>query len=366
MAIQSYEHEVNDVFLQHIVPAGCTPRTDTYKTNVAKSLRWSDNPIERRPYPDDPLASMTSQAQQFRKEENSPYAIYPYGTIPCPHGGVHGPTEIKLHTRYINYHTPWSLSRHSSDLWSSRLREELESLKVNMGTTVAEYRASARMFGDFATKLKGAHDVLRGRMPRRKLRACSIPAAYLQYTFGIGPLASDLFDSVEVLRLRLQLPIRRRISVFNAQNLSGENTVGDQTYRWTSRKSQRATCYVTLDPNQINPIHLGNPVEWAWELIPFSFVVDWAIPIGDWLHSLDAVRGITNVTGTVTEKVKYKAVVEQPYSYGGDALYASHKRDVVTSIPLPPPPKWNPSKSLKAVRNGLFLLWGINKRCRKG
>jgi hypothetical protein len=40
-------------------------------------------------------------------------------------------------------------------------------------------------------------------------------------------------------------------------------------------------------------------------------------------------------------------------------------RDVHNSIPLPSPPKWDPSKSWRTVANGLALLGVLNKRCKR-
>jgi hypothetical protein len=44
---------------------------------------------------------------------------------------------------------------------------------------------------------------------------------------------------------------------------------------------------------QVKAAQLGltNPVSLAWELLPFSFVVDWAWPLGDYFSNLDALYG---------------------------------------------------------------------------
>jgi hypothetical protein len=138
--------------------------------------------------------------------------------------------------------------------------------------------------------------------------------------------------------------------------------------------SKRAICYVDLDP-ETSPFTYGNPAELAWEVIPFSFVVDWAIPIGDTLSALDALRGVTGIQGT--ESAKYTRVtkgwIRRPNYQGvyltsstpGSVYYKGHQRSVITSIPLPPVPRWDPSSSWKTVANGLALLTAVNKRCRK-
>lgn len=48
----------------------------------------------------------------------------------------------------------------------------------------------------------------------------------------------------------------------------------------------------------LSQLGLTNPAVLAWDVIPWSFVVNWVIPIGDWLESLDATVGLSYVGGT--------------------------------------------------------------------
>lgn len=43
-----------------------------------------------------------------------------------------------------------------------------------------------------------------------------------------------------------------------------------------------------------------NPINLAWEVLPFSFVVDWFLPIGPWLETLSAWNGLEFVGGSQT------------------------------------------------------------------
>jgi hypothetical protein len=67
----------------------------------------------------------------------------------------------------------------------------------------------------------------------------------------------------------------------------------------------RYTVYFQIDyPEMPNITRLGltNPPQLAWELIPFSFVFDWLLPIGDWLSSLDATVGLRFSDGSKSVK----------------------------------------------------------------
>jgi hypothetical protein len=45
---------------------------------------------------------------------------------------------------------------------------------------------------------------------------------------------------------------------------------------------------------------ITNPALVAWELVPFSFVADWFLPIGNFLGFLDATLGLEFVSGYQT------------------------------------------------------------------
>lgn len=60
--------------------------------------------------------------------------------------------------------------------------------------------------------------------------------------------------------------------------------------------------------NILNSIGLANPAAVAWEIVPFSFVVDWFIPINRWLESLSATIGLKLMD--YSESVKLDQVVQ--------------------------------------------------------
>jgi hypothetical protein len=60
----------------------------------------------------------------------------------------------------------------------------------------------------------------------------------------------------------------------------------------------RFRCYARFDWVLVNPmlasaseLGLTNPLEVAWELVPFSFVADWFVPLGTYLSSMDIGTG---------------------------------------------------------------------------
>jgi len=113
---------------------------------------------------------------------------------------------------------------------------------------------------------------------------------------------------------------------------------------------------------------LLNPAVVAWELIPFSFVVDWFLPIGDFLNTLDATFGVEFVGGLYIETIKvtntHEAVVtpgdpsrDQVFSKGIISdRYSKKERTVLTSFPSPRLPSFKNPVSTMHCANALALL----------
>lgn len=354
-------------------PPGCLPDDETDVVLRTVSLYHTRQRVpEHRPKPDNLLENPTAREYAFWRESKCG-KDYSETYSPCPHGGVHGQMlhrayHTGMSSLYENQLYNYSALK-AQNIWSSKLREKIGSTRVNLSSSLAEYRESGKLFVKTTETLHDAWKVLRGRAGRRKLRVCSIPAAVLQYNFGVAPLVEDLYSSVESLILKLDQPLYRRISVGIEIFREGPFTYGPYDYEASGTFKERATVAVRYDPDSYlqSGFDFGNPVEWAWELIPFSFVVDWAIPIGEWLGSLDALKGVTSAVGTVTTRErsewKFRSNVVNSIR-PGHFVQESHERRVITSIPIPALPKWSPGLSYKRIVNATSLLWSMSKPCR--
>jgi hypothetical protein len=58
---------------------------------------------------------------------------------------------------------------------------------------------------------------------------------------------------------------------------------------------------------EFSSLGLINPLEIVWELLPYSFVVDWFLPIGNWLSSMTADAGFTFQGGSLSCMSKVKS-----------------------------------------------------------
>ena len=66
----------------------------------------------------------------------------------------------------------------------------------------------------------------------------------------------------------------------------------------------------------LSQLGLINPALIAWERVPYSFVVDWFVPVSSWLNSLTAASGYDFIAGCYSETVRavdHTASVVWPY-----------------------------------------------------
>ncbi len=121
----------------------------------------------------------------------------------------------------------------------------------------------------------------------------------------------------------------------------------------------------------LSQLGLTNPATVAWELTPWSFVIDWLIPIGNWLDSLDTWAMLEPVsyheTTFIKQEVLCSAVHNGTVGSGanlcrttGDFTYWRKENVSVTrtrkSLPSPPPPRIKNPFSTGHIVNALALL----------
>jgi hypothetical protein len=117
---------------------------------------------------------------------------------------------------------------------------------------------------------------------------------------------------------------------------------------------------------------LSNPAALAWELVPYSFVVDWMIPVGDYLSSLDAVNGLTFRRGTLSRSTKSDAntswqngaINDQARITGCNRFFTYERKDRTLLIEFPRPviPAFNPRLGIERALSGISLLTQAFKR----
>lgn len=339
------------------------------QTTTAEDITFvCENPPEKRVRPESFKDSLTSQAEQLTFRSKLLHYSYKAGWADC--GSVPGGRTWYRYLAGQRLHPDYFRKPDVSTNWQLDLRLKIKDEVVNLGNSLVEYRETGNMFLDAA---KGVKNFIKAakKGKGRRWSSCDVVNIDLANTYGVQPLVSDLKDSYDRLTERLIRPVKKRYYVAKQVDIDDFESTYGSTFVFPDKfiKSERAVFYVVFPADPPN-FTLGHPGEWIWEKLPYSHVVDWMIPIGDYLASLDALRYVKDIYGTVTTKESYhgkwnlKGVSNLDTVEWGQLDADWHRRTRYNDIPLPDPPKYEPSKSLKAVKNGLELLWQGREECK--
>lgn len=139
------------------------------------------------------------------------------------------------------------------------------------------------------------------RKPSRKNRN-NPPGAWLEYTYGWSPLCSDVHLLLNQPFPDLQL--RVATGTDSVRNKTTDEGYGIATVIEEEVKMRmRVVGYIRVKDSALKAISyygIDNPSLAVWEAMPYSFVVDWFLPIGDYLSSLSAFNGIEVVNPSIS------------------------------------------------------------------
>jgi hypothetical protein len=271
-----------------------------------------------------------------------------------------------------------------------RAKEQLADSPVSIGLMLAEVRETSELVGGAAETI--ARQVANFRRNRRRAwqqliraqRPSDIPGHWLQLQYGWKPLMSDVSGACEALSLDVNN--RNPVEVVRGESSSRETSVrtvggGPSAYIGdackldvvTDRKvgARTVLMYKLRDPllATFSSLGLVNPASIVWETLKYSFVVDWFLPIGDWLNSFSADAGWDFITGSTTDYVTMKKSVANVrwgstnplWKVSGSSptlrwTHKGHVRQKHSSSPVPGL-HFNPEPlNLTRLANGLSLL----------
>lgn len=201
-----------------------------------------------------------------------------------------------------------------------RLNEKVRG-GVDLSIDLAQAGQTAKMF-------KGA-DRLENytKAFTRKWGLLKAPAnAWLEYTYGIKPLVQSIYESSEQA-IRVVVNELERVKVrANDYGWKPErvylSTVYGAIWRKIGQFSSKSSvtlgiAYRGAAPDWDNFTSL-NPISIAWELVPYSFVVDWVYDIGGYLRAVETQCLYANRfnSGYRTNFVHYTGEIRDgPFTY---------------------------------------------------
>lgn len=274
----------------------------------------------------------------------------------------------------------------------------LKNMKVNLGVAFATRNQTARLLTDTSRRVanalsalkrgnfKQASSILALNNPRRrsskgKSLSDSLTSDWLSLQYGWMPLLNDLYGASDTLYKQSQKPFRTKVTASETArwqiNTSPGTFWGVAINRREKGQYTRKYVYVFSYSHEglssLSQMGVTNPASVAWEILPWSFVIDWFIPIGNFLDSLDATLGLTFEKGCYTtfEKTSVSAsangAVREQGGYTSLNFSANRTEVLCTRVPLgsfPASsfPSFSPGFSWRRAANALALTFQRLKR----
>lgn len=135
--------------------------------------------------------------------------------------------------------------------------------------------------------------------------------AWLELQYGWLPLLNDIYAGIQALIDGLKKPgYQFTVTRRGAQGLllpKPSTIPGPGNWQWThsgraeAKVEAKMRCRVS-DPTvaMLSSLGLLNPLSLAWNLLPFSFVLDWFLPVGSFLAAVGAPLGLQFLHGYMT------------------------------------------------------------------
>lgn len=241
---------------------------------------------------------------------------------------------------------------------------EFSDMKANMAATFAERQSTIDMITNRSMQayyslralkrgdLSKAIRIINGGKDPRSKKAASL---HLEWAYGWAPLVGDISTicskefppNPEVM---ISESVTRRVS-YNRGNMKTEGT-----HRSTCSFIARLDSPLTASAEKLGLI---NPALVAWELVPFSFIVDWFLPIGSYLDSLTTFAGYTVLDKCLSENQFLLMTNIDPDGYGRTKILRERLRQ--TSFDLKYRPVFKNPLSKAHAENALALIRVLRK-----
>lgn len=180
----------------------------------------------------------------------------------------------------------------------------------NVAMMIAELPQSVKMVSSILNKgMKLIRNLKKAQLHQTKDkdvdRQKSMADTWLMWTYGINPILGDLEKTIALesnkFKFNRSYTASAEAELFKNSPMTAVSGAivceHELSYSVASRKG--ITVAVEQDSSiraykqMLDLLGFGAPAGTAYEMLPLSFVVDWAVPIGDFLNSRDILRNYT-------------------------------------------------------------------------
>lgn len=257
----------------------------------------------------------------------------------------------------------------------------------NLFVALGEIKETIELLRNPISSLVRAFSKAPGPYPGAHRCADALGGSWLTWWYGIYPLYKDINDAIKLIQNPSSssgLGLRRmRAGVHNTTSVNTTGVTGFQSFSFkvdeTIDTSWKVTAvvYYKLKLSGVSKFEGPRALGFAydqipvnmWELVPFSFVVDWFYDVGAWLSNITPSGHIEYVGNSVSSKVtcRFRSTPKDVYYCGtstpatsfAPSTYTSETNALVRTVnqPVPAMPVFRGILSLKNTITLIALLW---------
>lgn len=211
---------------------------------------------------------------------------------------------------------------------------KLQENYVNIGATLGEAHQIANQFAGAATRAMSVFRNIRHGNPTAAFRALlgtrggrlrdiagGVANNWLEFVYGWKPLAQDLYTTTQLLQPHLQTPVTvKGSSIGRVSNDVDFWYLDWLRHQGNVKHSFRAEFHGSVQNPAaylLSSAGLTNPAAVAWELVPYSFVLDWFIPVGNVLQAITATAGLDFDGGWVSHQCEEQLAITHKVNFSG-------------------------------------------------
>jgi len=198
---------------------------------------------------------------------------------------------------------------------SARYLRKLQFSKLFQELNITKKKLPKPLKRKYRVKTMSAYRRKRYMQLRKTKVVSNMPDAladfWLELQFGWMPMVSDIKNTYEgvIDILYLQRPPMFRIvgSSKEIHDSMYNGNYGNQKYGCDMTQSATIIQYFGINNYpafNANTMGLTNPLAVAWELVPFSFIVDWFLPIQNYIEAHTALIGLSWYGGCLSVKTE--------------------------------------------------------------
>lgn len=200
----------------------------------------------------------------------------------------------------------------------SKILKKIKGHEFNLAVSLGQLHETVGMLAGNLSKLGRAMMSLKhgdfanaarclGAQPRySKLKARDIAGRWLELQYGWRPLVSDSYEAMLAFHEISRGPRKKIFKAGISKPMSHEHSGSPSHYSAICRGAlSRQIQYEMYEEMSIErQLGVLNPLSVAWELVPYSFVVDWFLPFGSYLDNLGQIPHLLG-RWLITDRWKY-------------------------------------------------------------